>query len=133
MTVNKKSGEGGGQETPPGITPGGSTDKDDDEDTIDEVDVPLTEVPDVENPFADVGESDWFYGDVMYIYGKGLMNGTAPDMFSPDTNLSRAMIVTILWRLEGSPDYQEAPKAALSPILKPAQPGRRRPLCSTGS
>ena len=56
------------------------------------------------NPFADVKTGDWFYDDVKYVNVKGLMNGTADDMFSPDAPLTRGMIVTILYRLEGEPD-----------------------------
>jgi len=63
------------------------------------------ETPDsVKNPFTDVSESDWFCSDVMYVYEKGLMQGTAPDKFSPELTTTRGMIVTILWRLEGEPD-----------------------------
>ncbi|MBO4264596.1 MAG: S-layer homology domain-containing protein, partial [Clostridia bacterium] len=42
--------------------------------------------------------------DVEYAFENGLMQGTAEDKFSPYVNTSRGMIVTILWRLEGSPD-----------------------------
>ena len=59
------------------------------------------------NPFSDVKDTDWFYGDVAYVNQKGLMSGTAADKFSPHTNLTRAMLVTILWRLESAPDYQD--------------------------
>ncbi len=58
----------------------------------------------VVNPFTDVAESDWFYADVMYVYENGLMIGTDADLFSPYTATTRGMIVTILWRLEGSPE-----------------------------
>lgn len=54
-------------------------------------------------PFTDVGEKDWFYGDVAYVYGKGLMNGTGAKTFQPNAPTTRGMIVTILYRLEGSP------------------------------
>ena len=57
------------------------------------------------NPFVDVFENDWFYDDVLYVYEKGLMTGTStnPMMFSPNENLTRAMIVTILYRIAGEP------------------------------
>ena len=60
------------------------------------------------NPFEDVFESDWFYDDVMFVYTNGLMFGTSikPMLFSPNMALSRAMIVTVLYRLEGSPDVK---------------------------
>ena len=54
-------------------------------------------------PFADVSGSDWFYNDVRYVYGKGIMDGTGADRFSPNAPLTRAMIVTILYRMAGSP------------------------------
>lgn len=58
-------------------------------------------------PFTDVNENDWFYDAVKYAYENGLMSGTALDTFSPDTNTTRGMIVSILYRLEGSPAVTE--------------------------
>ena len=57
----------------------------------------------VEMPFTDVKSGDWFYDSVGYVYGEGLMNGTSPTAFSPNQTTTRAMIVTILYRYEGSP------------------------------
>ena len=54
-------------------------------------------------PFSDVRIADWFYNDVKYVYEKGMMAGTAADVFAPNATTTRAMIVTILYRLEGSP------------------------------
>ena len=54
-------------------------------------------------PFVDVSSSDWFYNDVRYVYEKGIMDGTGADRFSPNAPLTRAMIVTILYRMAGSP------------------------------
>ena len=56
--------------------------------------------------FADVAETDWFFEDVMYVNSKKLMNGTGDDTFSPDSSTTRAMIVTILHRLEGEPESE---------------------------
>ena len=53
--------------------------------------------------FNDVSRSDWFYNDVRYVYEKGIMDGTGIDRFSPNAPLTRAMIVTILYRMAGSP------------------------------
>ena len=53
--------------------------------------------------FSDVTENDWFYDDVGYVYENGLMQGVGDDIFSPHSQTTRAMLVTILWRLEGSP------------------------------
>lgn len=56
-----------------------------------------------DNPFIDVKEGAWYYDAVRYCHENGLMNGTTSNTFSPDIPTSRAMIVSILWRLEGSP------------------------------
>ncbi len=60
------------------------------------------------NIFSDVNDDDWFRTDVEYVKEKGLMQGTGTDMFSPSAQTTRAMIVTILWRLEGSPAESKA-------------------------
>ena len=62
-----------------------------------------TEAPVSGLPFKDVKSADWFYNDVKYVYEKGMMAGTAADVFAPNATTTRAMIVTILYRLEGSP------------------------------
>ncbi len=54
--------------------------------------------------FADVSSDDWFSGAVQYAVENGLMNGTSETLFSPADKLSRAMLVTILYRLDGSPE-----------------------------
>ena len=58
------------------------------------------------NPFTDVKGADWFIDDVIYVYANGLMTGTStnPMLFSPNATLTRAMIVTILYRHAGSPN-----------------------------
>lgn len=73
----------------PGPNPSGPNASEDDED--------------VDLPFVDVDEDDWFYGDVEYVYGNGLMNGVDDTHFAPDDTLTRGMIVTILYRMEGEP------------------------------
>ncbi len=55
------------------------------------------------NPFRDVFDADWFYDDVMEVYRRDLMKGTDTDLFSPALPINRAMLVTILYRLEGQP------------------------------
>ena len=57
----------------------------------------------VELPFTDVPEGYWAYDAIRYVYGEGLMAGTSADAFSPDATTTRGQIVTILWRLSGSP------------------------------
>jgi|GEM_PF-4659096 len=61
------------------------------------------------NPFKDVGEGDWFYDAVAFVSAEGLMYGTSEDTFSPEAPMTRAMIVTILWRLEGCPTASGSP------------------------
>jgi hypothetical protein len=67
---------------------------------------PLAGFQNLGNPFVDVFEHNWYYGDVLYVYHAGLMAGTsdAPMLFGPDMVLTRGMAITILYRLEGSPD-----------------------------
>ena len=61
----------------------------------------------VELPFRDVPENAWYADAAAYVYRHGLMAGTSATTFAPEVTTSRAMIVTILWRLAGSPqvDY----------------------------
>lgn len=54
-------------------------------------------------PFTDVRESDWFYKDVAFAYENGLFAGTSDTTFSPNTSMTRAMLVAVLYRLEGKP------------------------------
>ena len=53
--------------------------------------------------FNDVKESDWFYANVQYVVGNKLMNGVAEDKFAPNDTLTRAMLVTVLYRNTGEP------------------------------
>lgn len=55
------------------------------------------------NPFRDVPDEAWYYAAVEYVNENGLMNGIADDLFAPDDTLTRAMLVTILWRMDGEP------------------------------
>jgi hypothetical protein len=59
--------------------------------------------PEEKETFKDVKKNDWYYEAVEYVANKGLMNGTGNDEFTPNANTTRGMIVTILYRLEGSP------------------------------
>ena len=59
------------------------------------------------NPFTDVSEMDWFYGDVMFVYENGLMLGTGDTLFSPHDTVTRGMMAAILWRMEGSPEPED--------------------------
>lgn len=68
-----------------------------------DVTIETPEVPFV-NPYTDVKGTDWFYEAVKYTSVNGLMNGMGNDTFEPQTEMTRAMLVTVLYRAEGSPD-----------------------------
>ena len=55
-------------------------------------------------PFTDVTEGDWFYDAVRYAYETGLMDGVGDSLFAPNSETTRAQLVTILYRLEGEPE-----------------------------
>ena len=57
----------------------------------------------VDLPFTDVPEGYWAYGAIQYVYGEGLMAGTSGTTFAPENVTTRGQIVTILWRMAGSP------------------------------
>lgn len=61
-------------------------------------------------PFTDVKSSNWFYDAVKYAYAQGLMTGTSATTFAPNGTMNRAMIVTVLYRLEKSPAVTGASK-----------------------
>lgn len=56
-----------------------------------------------ENPYTDVSSEAWYYKAVEFVSENGLMIGTGDNKFSPSAIVNRAMLVTVLWRLEGSP------------------------------
>ena len=56
-----------------------------------------------ENPFTDVKENDWFYDSVKYAYENDLMNGISNTEFAPDSEVTRAMFVTVIYRMENEP------------------------------
>ncbi|MBR4086547.1 MAG: S-layer homology domain-containing protein [Clostridia bacterium] len=60
-----------------------------------------------EVPFLDVLPTQWFYEGVLYTNQKGLMNGISETEFAPDSDTTRAMLVTVLHRMEGSPAPQK--------------------------
>ncbi len=77
-----------------------------------EAEVVETEAPETEEPaalpFEDVAADAWYYNDVAYVYANGLMNGTSDTTFEAEAELTRAMLVTTLWRLEGEPEADAA-------------------------
>ncbi len=76
-----------------------------------EVDKPIVIIPtkpggtpaDKKLPFTDVSKYDEFYDAVKYLYERDIMNGTSDTLFSPNAELTRGMVVTILYRMEGEP------------------------------
>ncbi len=54
-------------------------------------------------PYTDVDEGGWSYEGIKYVTDNGLMNGTGGTSFSPTVSLTRSMVVTVLYRMEGSP------------------------------
>lgn len=95
------SGGGGGGGFVPTTPPA------DDTTTIVDDRTPLADKPFM---FEDVAEKDWFRDSAYYVYQNDMMKGLSETKFGPHANLNRAMIVTILYRLEGEPDVQTASK-----------------------
>lgn len=60
-----------------------------------------------EFPFTDVPTSAWFYDPVRNVYENCIMNGVSPTLFQPNGTMSRAMVATVLWRLEGEPEMDD--------------------------
>ena len=67
-------------------------------------------VPAYASAFSDVEDSRWSAADVAYVVEKGYMNGTGNGKFSPEGTMTRAMVVTVLWRREGSPNVKYTPE-----------------------
>lgn len=85
----------GTESSAPGFQPGGDPGKPGDR-------------PDVTLPYADVSQSDWFYPYVAFAYERAWMTGTSETTFSPEETTTRAMLVTVLYRLEGKPAVDAA-------------------------
>ena len=105
-TREKTTFSSGGKETG---TAGGSTSTPVPKDPVvkrDPEEEEKTDTPDKknfeENTFSDVKKDDWFFDSVRYVYENNLMQGEG-EVFLPKKNTSRAMLVTILWRLENNP------------------------------
>lgn len=89
LTVKKKSSIAPaiGTGTKPGEATGGNGQKE-----------PVVEMA----KFEDVAEDDWFYGAVEFVVSKGLFKGTSETTFAPNANMNRAMVATVLFRLDGA-------------------------------
>lgn len=69
-------------------------------------------------PFVDVPSGAWYYDDVVYVYEAGIMRGVSATKFAPNASLTRAEVVTVLYRVDGSPsvdgtsDFSDVPQDA---------------------
>jgi len=61
------------------------------------------------NPFIDVSERHWFYDAVRFVHQNNLFQGTSHNVFSPNTPMTRGMMVTVLWRMAGQPSVSGLP------------------------
>ncbi len=76
--------------------------------------------------YRDVSGNHWAAEDIRYVTERGLFNGTSPDTFGPSTEMSRAMLATVLYRYAGSPTASEtAPYVDVTagPGICPGWPG----------
>ncbi len=103
ITVGKKAGvtDGGGSSSGSGINRRPVQKAEDKTETEIET---KPEAKVWENPFSDVKGDDWFYESVKYATEKNLFKGTSETTFSPDGTLTRAMLVTVLYRSAGEPE-----------------------------
>lgn len=60
-----------------------------------------------QNPFTDVIKGEWYYDSVGYTYTNNLFAGMSPTVFGVNINMTRAMFVTVLGRLDGAPDNKD--------------------------
>ena len=78
---------------------------------------PAVKTPEAGFPFTDVAAADSFYNDVKFVYDNGIMNGVSATKFDPYSTLTRGMVVTILHRLEGTPE------TAFAGVFEDVEPG----------
>lgn len=71
---------------------------------------PVTEEQVSDIPFTDVARNAWYYEAAKYCSENNIIRGTSPTTFSPETKLSRGMVVTILYRMEGEQPVSGAPR-----------------------
>lgn len=67
-------------------------------------------------PFSDVSPNSWYYEDVKFLYARGISNGTDANTYNPYRIVTRAELVTMLWRMVGEPESQTQEGAAFSDI-----------------
>ena len=93
---------GGGGSIGGGGSAGGGGETEQPEDPTDQPELPSGGLP-----FIDVPAEAWYEEAVQYVYERGLMSGTGADTFSPSLSTDRSMLVTILYRLDGSPEVNQ--------------------------
>ena len=90
-------------------------------DYVDPSEPELEELPEVEIdmdrlPFDDVPENAWFREAVSYVYRNEFMNGTSSTTFNPNGSMTRGMLVTVLYRIDGSAPVSDAERACFDDI-----------------
>ena len=95
VTTQSGSGSSGSNTRPSGSSSSGNSGTT----IIEDEDVPLSDG--WINPFIDVHEEDWFFENVKYVHQRRMMNGTSANTFTPNGASTRAMLWTILARMDG--------------------------------
>ena len=90
-------------------------------DYVDPTEPELEQLPEVEIdmnrlPFEDVPENSWFREAVSYVYRNEFMNGTSANTFAPGASMTRGMLVTVLYRIDGSAAVSDAERACFDDI-----------------
>ena len=90
-------------------------------DYVDPTEPELEQLPEVEIdmnrlPFEDVPENSWFREAVSYVYRNEFMNGTSANTFAPGASMTRGMLVTVLYRIDGSSAVSDAERACFDDI-----------------
>lgn len=115
QNTNPGSNNGGGDSSGGGTGGGGGgagggnisdeTDQEKEPESSPENEIPdETGLPAAARQFTDVPSGSWYEDAVRYVVRAGLFYGTSETTFSPDDNMTRAMLVTVLWRLDGLPN-----------------------------
>ena len=81
------------------------------EETLPELEIDMDRLP-----FVDVGKNDWFREAVSYVYRNNFMNGTSATTFAPGSSMTRGMLVTVLYRLDGSVPVSDEERACFDDI-----------------
>lgn len=77
-------------------------------DTETEITPPEVNIPAAAQPFQDVYTTSWFRDNVVYVYENGYMNGINETTFDPYGEMTRGMMVTVLYRMDGSPTVENS-------------------------